>query len=107
MCTSTRIHTRARTCIQLLAKYMYVQCIIQVYLYVPHAQASPMSQRVYSHLMYFSKHDDEEVQLKAVNGLGRLIAIYLQTVWVHVCCYPLSDPSAKVTAQENKLIPLE
>ena len=29
-----------------------------------------MSGRVYSQLVYFSRHEDEEVQLKAVTGLG-------------------------------------
>ena len=29
-----------------------------------------MSRRVYSQLLYFSGHEEEEVQLKAVTGLG-------------------------------------
>lgn len=34
------------------------------------AQANPISKQVYSHLMYFSRHSDEEVQLKTATGLG-------------------------------------
>ena len=29
-----------------------------------------MSERVFSQLVYFSRHEDEEVQLKSVTGLG-------------------------------------
>ena len=52
-------------------------------------QASALSQRVYSHLMYFSRHDDEEVQLKAVTGLGELIRSVLHVTQQHqyMCMY--------------------
>lgn len=33
-------------------------------------QENPVSGRVFSQLVYFSRHEDEEVQLKAVTGLG-------------------------------------
>ena len=33
-------------------------------------QANPISKQVYSHLMYFFRHSDEEVQLKTATGLG-------------------------------------
>lgn len=39
--------------------------------YTYYFKENPTSRRVYSHLVYFSKHQDEEVQLKAVTGLGK------------------------------------
>ena len=33
-------------------------------------QANQISKQVYSHLMFFSRHSDEEVQLKTATGLG-------------------------------------
>ena len=33
-------------------------------------QESPVSGRVFSQLVYFSRHEDEEVQLKSATGLG-------------------------------------
>jgi len=54
-------------------------------------QENPISLRVFSHLMYFSKHEDEEVQLKAVTGLGKWLMNGLKgRQTLAACCGSLS-----------------
>ena len=44
-------------------------CIIALCLFVM-LQSLPLSSRVYSNLIYFFNHGDEDIQIKTVKGLG-------------------------------------